>query len=214
MVKDAMDKIYNNGDLVKYVDFNYKIPEVFCGTENIELIILGQDPTVKSKASRSNITTVLQLNENYQLKKYLSKICTKLNIDLNKNVYATNLYKNFFIEPPTQINDVDIFEAFLPIWLPILLEELKVYEDVPVLVLGEPLLKAVTNSNCPKEVKYYWGYSKKWANGKLNQFFYIERNYNKLNRAIFPFPHQPSINRIKFYKTQFDSYCNFIASNL
>jgi len=91
----------------------------------------GQDPTVKNEKSRASITQVLNLNKLGNLYNYLSRICSGLHLDLEKNIYATNYLKNFFIVPPTQIKGISIFNEFAPYWLPMLREELAEFTHTP-----------------------------------------------------------------------------------
>lgn len=107
-----LEKFISDPKLSRYVDNKRPIPKVFQGSGDIKLIILGQDPTVKDIASRDKIETVLNLDKSGNLRNYLSKICNHLGVSLDENVYATNYLKNFFIKPPTQIKDIDIFKEF------------------------------------------------------------------------------------------------------
>lgn len=191
--------------LGKYIDQSLPIPQPFRGSENIKLIFLGQDPTVKNAASRHSIKTVLNLDKNNALKKYLTEICDKLGITLKDNVYATNLYKNFFVAPPTQVAEIDIFEQFAPAWLPFLVKELSEFDNVPVITLGEPILGPLTLDHVSQKVHDYWGYVRKWETHPLLSFRHLNASDNKISRTVFPFPHQPSSNR-RFYKTMRDAY--------
>ena len=56
------------------------------------------------------------------------------------------------------------------------------------------------------ELKFYWGYNSENSN---RDFKIIEKNDNKLNRIIIPFPHVTTKNN-SFYKDEFDNYCEFI----
>ena len=202
--------------LGKFVDcsLKIKIPEVFIGKGQIKLIFLGQDPTVKSKKSRHQIKQVLNLDKNGRLKEYLNDICKKLDLDLEQNIYATNYYKNFFIDPPTTIREVDIFQEFQKYWLPLLRKEINQFPDVPIISLGEPLLNSVVRNGFPMKVRYYWGYTQKWRDGVCRPSNYINFDENNLNRIIFPFPHQPSKDRIPFYQHKFEEYVSFVRNHI
>ncbi len=78
---------------------------------------------------------------------------------LEENIYATNLFKNFFVKPPTQIKEVDVFKEFPRWWLPFLRNELNSYPNIPVITLGEPLLSALVDDGINRRVRYYWRYS-------------------------------------------------------
>ena len=209
-------QICQDEQLSKFVDCSLKhIPDVFIGNGQIKLIFLGQDPTVKSKKSREHIKQVLNLDKkNGKLKRYLNDICQKLGLDLEKNIYATNYFKNFFIDPPTTIREIDIFQEFQKYWLPLLRKEINQFPKVPIITLGEPLLKLVVRNGFPKKVRYYWGYAKNWRDGVYRSFNYINFDENFLNRIVFPFPHQPSKARMPFYQKRFQEYIDFVSNYL
>lgn len=197
--------------LAGHTDSTLQIPKPFYGTVSIKLIILGQDPTVKNVSGRKDIKTVLNLDKSGALKKYLNYISSSLGLDLEKNVYATNLLKNFFIAPPASIKEVNIFQLFIPYWLPVLRKELELFPTVPIISLGEPLLQNLVLNGISKKVREYWGFADYDKTGDESNFKISKLNENILNRVLIPFPHQPSINR-KFYKNTLDSYLRFIKS--
>ena len=111
--------------LGRYVDGTLPVPKPYRGSGAIRLIVLGQDPTVKNPQGRKAIKTVLNLDINRSIRAYLACVCDGLGIQIAENVYATNLYKNFFIRPPTQITEIDVFQEFRDAWLPLLKSELE-----------------------------------------------------------------------------------------
>jgi hypothetical protein len=208
----TLELIKRDKALAKYIDSSYPIPKPFIGEGPIKLIFLGQDPTVKKTSDRVKIKTVLNLDTNKSVRAYLAGVCLKLGLDIEQNVYATNLFKNFFIHPPTQIKEINIFSEFLPVWLPLLNDELSQYENVPVITLGEPVLQAILNPEMPKKLREYWGYTKEWKLGKFGSKKFIRPSENRLGRTIYPFPHQPSLRK-EFYKSQMDKYIAFVKTN-
>jgi hypothetical protein len=206
-----LEELCQDTSFSKYLDPNFRIPQPFIGKRSIKLIFLGQDPTVKNAASRQSIKTVLNLDTNGSVRAYLSGVCQKLGIVLDQNVYATNLFKNFFIQPPTQIKEIDIFQAFLPAWLPLLKEELTHYPEIPVITLGQPVMQALVKPGVPILVREYWGYTTEWKEGNLEPLQFIKSAENLLGRTVFPFPHQPSIRK-EFYKLRMDDYIAFMRA--
>ncbi len=209
--ESIFEALCQNESLSKYIDPQFRIPKPYLGKGFIKLIVLGQDPTVKNAASRQSIKTVLNLDKRGSVLVYLSGVCQKLGIVLNENVYATNLFKNFFIQPPTQIKDIDIFQAFLPNWLPLLHEELAQFPDIPVMTLGQPVMQTLIKLGVPVLVRDYWGYTPEWKQGKQEPFHFIKPTQNLLCRTIFPFPHQPSIRK-EFYKHRMGDYITFMKA--
>jgi hypothetical protein len=203
----------DNPSLACYVDDSLPIPKVFARDGEIKLIVLGQDPTVKSPESRKTITTVLNLDKGGSLRRYLEDICHKLGIDLDLNVYATNLLKNFFVAPPTQISPIDVFKVFGDVWLPFLKEELSVFPGAPVLTLGEPLLSALVVEGISAQVRHYWGYRRDWQVSSPVDFRFVAPGENRLGRQLFPFPHQPSLRK-KFYAENLGSYIEYMRQEL
>jgi hypothetical protein len=203
------EQLCRNARLSKYLDPELRIPRSYIGNGPIRLIVLGQDPTVKNAASRQSIKTVLNLDRRGSVIVYLSGVCQKLGISLQKNVYATNLFKNFFIQPPTQIKEINIFQTFLLYWLPLLLEELAQFPNLPVITLGQPVMQTLVKPGVPDLVREYWGYTTEWKEGKREPLQVIKPVENILGRTIFPFPHQPSIRK-EFYRQRMNDYIIFM----
>jgi len=204
-------EIIANESLAPHVDPRLPIPDVFFGTGEIKLIVLGQDPTVKDAEKRKDITVTLNLNKRGSVRNYLTRVCIELGLDLKQNVYATNLLKNFFIKPPTQIKEFDIFAAFVPYWLPLLREELARFPNIPVITLGQPLLRALVVDKSKGLVRKYWGYTKDWQDNPLLPFSFVPPEDNKLGRGFFPFPHQPSLRKA-FYKATLPAYIDYLKT--
>jgi hypothetical protein len=207
----VVEQLKRGKRLGRYIDATLPVPHPYRGSETIKLIVLGQDPTVKNPKARKAIKTVLNLDKNGSIRAYLSGVCKDLGIQIAENVYATNLYKNFFVHPPTQITEIDIFQEFRDAWLPLLKDELEAFAGVPVITLGEPLLAPLVEANVPAKVRVYWGYTPEWKAGTVRPFGYIRAIDNQLNRTIFPFPHQPSLRK-QFYKTRLSDYVSFVKS--
>ena len=208
-----LNQLRQDPELSQFVDFSLPIPKTYKGSGDIKLIILGQDPTVKNPKSRAKINTVLNLDRNGHLRRYLEGVCEGLGLTLDENVYATNYIKNFFIEPPTQIEEVNIFEKFTPIWLPFLLEDLEKFLGVPVLTLGEPLLGTIVTNDASPKVSYYWGYQPDWQHRGIGEFHYLKAERNTLGRRVFPYPHQPSLQK-QFYRKHMNDYTKFSRQGL
>ena len=196
-------------NLGRFVDFTLDIPEVFHGEGEIRLIVLGQDPTVKNPRSRRRIKTVLNLDKSGSLQAYLCRICEGLGLNLDQHVYATNYLKNFFVTPPTQIKEVVVLQEFGPIWLPLLEDELALVPRAPVITLGEPLLAALVRGEASARVRDYWGYTPGWRSGEIGPLYYLAPQDNRLQRTVFPFPHQPSMGK-RFYRERLASYTTFV----
>lgn len=217
MCNNVLEAINNDDKFNKYIDTSLNIPKSYTGAGDIKLIILGQDPTVKNAASRAQIEKVLNLNKEGSLKRYLSKICSYLGITLD-NVYATNVIKNFFTQPPTTYKDINnrnisnkIIGKYAEYWNEVLNYELAKYPDVPIITLGEPVLQCIKIHDQSRKVREYWGYTSNYKSGVFKEYSYIEKKNNEFNRIIFPFPHQPSISK-KFYGEQLEKYCCFIKN--
>jgi len=207
-----LEQLKQDRRLGRYVDGSFQIPQPFRGTRDIRLIVLGQDPTIKDAEKRQDIKTVLNLDKNGSVRAYLAGVCKGLGISI-ENLYATNFYKNFFVSPPTQIEEVDIFQEFAGTWLPLLIDELAEFARVPVITLGEPLLAPLVENDIPAQVRYYWGYVPEWKTRRHNPFQSIRAEDNKLGRVVFPFPHQPSLRK-EFYKAKMKDYVAFVKKNV
>ena len=207
-----MASLKSDDVLGKYIDASYPIPQPYQGSGTIKLIILGQDPTVKNAVARAKIKTVLNLDKNGSARGYLSDLSQKLGFDLQQNIYATNIYKNFFIAPPTQISEIDIFKTFLTAWLPLLKDELAQFDGVPVITLGRPVLSSLLKSDTPNRLRDCWGYTSKWRAGQFDSLDYIKPEENLLGCTIFPFPHQPTLRK-PFYRERKDRYIAFVRDN-
>lgn len=205
-------------DFLKYtVDFIenpideklYPIPP-FKISNNIKLIIIGQDPTIRNKEQRKLIDFTLNLDKEGSLKSFINKdICKPLSISI-ENIYATNLFKYFYSEPPADIPE--ILKEHLEPNLKLLNDELSDYPDVPIITLGEPVLKLLVEDKLPKKMIYYWDYDEDTKITK-GDFQFSGSGENHLKRIFFPFPHQPS-RRKEFYKDTFEQYLNFMKEKI
>ena len=191
------------------IDKSLPPPAPFRGRGDIRLIILGQDPTVQDPEQRKKIKTVLLLDQRGRLRTYVQNVCRALDIDLDENVYATNLLKNFFTKPPDTMRkeDPQFFGKAAAYWIPLLSEEIKEFEDVPVLPLGEPVLNSLVKSQERVLIRNFWGYEGPGQYGR--NFGYIKPTENLLSRVVFPFPHLPGLSH-KFYRQQMNGYLAFI----
>jgi hypothetical protein len=210
--QEVLSRINKDLHLRKFVDHALPIPRVFRGTGTIKLIIVGQDPTVRNPLRRKQIDMVLDLNKSDgHIRGYINEISTGLQISLEQNVYATNFYKNFFVDPPTEINKTDIFDEFSGYWLPLLKSEIEQFPLAPIITLGEPILKPLLHKGQEYQVRHYWGYSIDRREGERPEFKHIKPEANHLGRTIFPFPHQPSTTK-DFYKCTMASYIDYVKS--
>lgn len=175
-------------------------------TNKIKFIILGQDPTVKNEKSRQTIEYTLNLDKAGSLKAYINQICSSLGISF-ENIYATNVFKYFYTYPPERT--MHVLHAHLPSNLELLKEELAAYPKVPVIVLGLPVLQLLAGEKA--QVREFWSYNSKTrkCDGK---FTFCPAKDNKLDRDIYPFPHQPSIRK-DFYKNNLQNYINYMKEN-
>lgn len=204
-------KITADESLAPYIDTGLPIPDVFVGTGEIKLIVLGQDPTVKDARKRREITVTLNLNKRGSVRNYMTQVCNGLGLDLKQNVYSTNLLKNFFIKPPTKIEEFDIFAALVPYWLPLLREELARFPNIPIITLGQPLLRALVVDKSKGLARKYWGYTRDWRENPPLPFSFVPSEDNRLGRRFFPFPHQPSLRK-PFYKATLPAYIEYLRT--
>lgn len=195
-IRDSLPQVSSN-----LIDYSLAPIPPFCGKKTIKLIILGQDPTIRNIKQRSKIQCTLNLDNNSALRKYIEKICVGLDLSLD-NIYATNIYKYFYTVPPADTPDV--LKLHLVPNLKLLESELSDFEKCPIITLGEPVLKLLTNTN--EKVRNYWNY------GRCGFHYNLSSN-NILRRQIFPFPHQPSIRK-KLYNGYFLMYLDYMKNIL
>jgi uracil-DNA glycosylase len=208
-ISQTYSLILSKPHLREFVDIKHEIPRVFRGTGKIRLIVIGQDPTIINKASRKNITSVLGLDKPGKMQRYLYRICEGLDIDPLKELYATNLFKNFFEEPPD--HNSDVLKKFFELWFPVLKEETAQFPCVPIVVLGDHVLNFLTGECDIKFVRNYWGYHENWKKGMNEPFKHLLPEENLLTENIYPFPRVSSIIK-EFYFQRFDNYINYIKS--
>lgn len=187
------------------IDMDLELVPPFKVSDDIRLIIIGQDPTVKNQLRRKYIKKTLNLDKSGgSLRNYIEKvICKALDIDLN-NVYATNIFKYFYETPPARTPDV--MYKHLDMNLMLLRNEINAYPDVPVISLGEPVLQMLSKDNYDK-VRKYWDYQKGSSGNNFRKC-----TDNDLDRPFYPFPHQPSSVR-KFYSETIKQYLNFVKKD-
>ena len=179
------------------IDFDLSPVKPYIGDEEIKLIIIGQDPTIRNIQRRKYINTTLNLDKNGALKTYVENICRELDISI-QNVYATNIFKYFYSIPPADTPNVLIKHKTQNIEL--LRKEIECYKDSPIITLGEPVLRLLTNEG--EKVRDYWNFQERG-------YKYLSPDNNILRRYIFPFPHQPSMRKL-LYKSNFKDYIKYM----
>jgi hypothetical protein len=193
------------------IDTRHKIPKIYRGRGKIKLIVIGQDPTIVNKASRKNITTVLGLDRPGKMQRYIFGLCEKLGVNPINELYATNLFKNFFEEPPDYGGE--LLKKILDFWFPILKEEISNFPGVPVITLGDSVLEFITEETKKQYVRDHWGYTENWRNGEGKPFTHLQPKENLLGNIVFPFPRQPSVIN-EFYTERFDDYISYMRNSI
>lgn len=173
----------------------------FRGNGPIKLVFIGQDPTIRNAQRRKDISVTLNLDKSGALRTYLERIVKGLELSFD-NVYATNLFKYFYTIPPADTPDV--LMAHLQPNIDILKEELLDLSDCTIITLGEPVLKLLTDDT--SKVHDYWNY-------RGCGFQYVKADETKIGRCVFPFPHQPSINK-SLYHENLEAYIEFVKNNM
>jgi uracil-DNA glycosylase len=195
------------------------LPRPFLGGGEIELVIIGQDPTVEKEATRKKVTTALMLDGKGHLPRFLSSVCEKLGFSL-ENVYATNVCKNFFKKTPTQIkaaSGIDVIGLSSPRWLPLLQEELAWFPKAAVLTLGEPVLQSLVRTGFSQDVKTYWGYRREWSRKGFDSFKPVIAEQSVIDRRFFPFVHLNTNRKGRsgaFYEARLNDYLAFIRDQI
>ena len=177
----------------------------FMGGNDIKLIVIGQDPTIRNEERRKNIICTLNLDKQGALRSYIKQICSCMEVTID-NVYATNVFKYFYERPPA--DTWDVLKKHLSPNLTLLKEELNHFPNVPVITLGEPVLKLLNNDQA--KVRYYWRNDSKTGT-KNGEFMCVKAEESKLGRAFYPFCHQPSIRK-QFYKDNLKDFCQFVIN--
>jgi len=220
VVRDAeaiQQRLMSDPTLDGLIGSRAAIPRPYIGTGQVRLVIVGQDPTVKRKESRSTISTVLNLDRGGALRVFLKRLCGDLGIELDENVYATNFAKGFFADPPTTLHERtgrDVLAETAAAWLPLLRRELDAYPEAAVISLGEPVLRVLIRPGHPQAMRHYWGWRRNWKTRGARPFVSLDSNATRLDRAFFPFVHQPTMrgSRTEFYRVRWADYTAFIKA--
>ncbi len=210
-IAQTLALILSKPHLREHVDTVHELPRIYNPGGKIKLIVIGQDPTIVNKASRRNITTVLDLDKPAKMQRYVFGVCEALEVDPFRELYATNLFKNFFDTPPSYPSEV--LNKFYGLWFPILREEVSMFPGVGIVTLGDNVLEFTLSINADKFVRNYWGYTEDWRIGASLPFKHILPNENLLGRVIFPFPRQPSMHK-QFYVERSRSYLEYVKRHL
>lgn len=212
VVKEASairEKLLKTPAYRKDLDLNIKtIPSPKIGTDEIKLIIIGQDPTIRNPDARINIKTVLNLDKRGVLYHYINNIVEEIGYEIEKNVYATNLFKCFFKYTPA--NNVNILTKHLPYWLPLLKQEVSLFPNAKIITLGEPVMNQLIYKG-QKKVREYWAYIGR-TKANIKAFKSIKVDCNFLNHKIFPFPHIHTGTGNEFYQKYMQDYIRFLKT--
>lgn len=207
-IRDSLAKSLDEAQ--NRIDTNHDPVPPFCGTGPIKLIIIGQDPTIRNAEQRKMIKATLNLDKDGALKTYIEKkICEPLGISLG-NVYATNLFKYFYSDPPADTPGV-LKQHLLPN-LELLRKELAMFPGAVVLTLGEPVLKLLVLDDQSAKVRFYWDYDVN-THETDGKYSFCPGAANRIGRDFFPFPHQPSMRK-RFYLATISAYVSFVKGYL
>lgn len=207
--KEIRDKLKRELDFKENpIDDTLDPIKPFLGKGEIKVIIIGQDPTIKNKKRREKITCTLNLDKNGALKKYIEEyICFGLGITL-ENVYATNIFKYFYMKPPAKT--FHIMKNHLNENLNLLIKELDQFRNATIITLGEPVLQLLVETG--SRVRSFWDYNKGTKTSDGDFLFSLGRE-NLLSRDFFPFPHQPSLRQV-FYRNHIFQYIEFVKNKM
>ncbi|GMV42235.1 MAG: hypothetical protein AMXMBFR64_39510 [Myxococcales bacterium] len=221
IVADAasvQQQLFDDTRFAGLIEGTTTIPRPFVGGGPVRVVIIGQDPTVQRASSRASVRTVLNLDRKGSLRTFIERVCSDLGIDLDANVYATNLAKGFFSDPPTTIlkrTGRDVLVETAPAWLPLLRRELDAFPEAVVISLGEPVLKALIKPEHPQEMKHYWGWRDGWKRRGPKPCVMLDSDHSTIGRRFFPFVHQPTMTgtRTEFYRWRWPDYTAFIRAS-
>lgn len=211
--ESVQDGLARDPGLAGLVGSSKTIPRPFIGRGPIRLVIIGQDPTVQKASSRTGICTVLNKDQRGPLRSFLERLCRDLEVDLDSEVYGTNLAKGFFTDRPTTIRKVhqrDVLSETSARWLPLLRDELAQFPSATVVSLGEPVLPVLVAPGSPNTMKHFWGWQRDWTSKGVKAFSTVSGEQSVLGRAFFPFVHQPC--RGEFYRARRDEYLRFVRT--
>lgn len=85
-------------------------------------------------------------------------------------------------------------------------------ENIPIITFGELFFQLLTKRK--DTIRDYWGYDmpNNPSNGNY-KFLSREKEDNNFIRNLYPFPHQPTVFKIKFYRDTIEGYLSFIKNN-
>lgn len=207
--KEIRDKLKIESDFkLNPIDDALDPVKPYLGNGEIKVIIIGQDPTIQNNKKRIEITCTLNLDKNGSLKKYIEEdICLGLGITL-ENVYATNIFKYFYEEPPAAT--FHILQNHLKENLNLLVNELNQFQNATIITLGEPVLQLLAGTN--RHLRNFWDYNQETKKTNGNFLFSLGMD-NILGKDFFPFPHQPSL-RNNFYRDHRHQYIEFVKNTV
>jgi len=97
-------------------------------------------------------------------------------------------------------------------WIPLLREEIEEFNNVAVLMLGQPVLDCLTKSPDEVLIRYSWGFEGPGLYGK--NFGYVRAAENLLGRVVFPFPHLPGLSKKIYVRQRMDDYLAFMKRHI
>lgn len=170
------------------------LPEPYCeNIENVEAIVLGCDPSNKSRVEFSK---AFGLDKNMKYFVNINRNLEKIGLCKSK-VYVDNLCKNYFTEE-TYNNRRYWLEIADKFWISYLKDELdKLFPvKVPVLVTSDILLEALCYKGC---------YHKSSNELFYRECLYVEANQNTLGRRVISL-----FRHCKYSLNNWVNYANYI----
>jgi len=196
-------------EIVRLLSEDSRIPHVVHGSGRIRLIVVGQDPTRRNQKVQHQLATVFNWDKRGSMKGYISRICRGLDLDVNSDVYGTNLMKCFFSRVITE--DLKSDERLASImkfeWLPLLRREVAEFPEATIISLGEPTYRLLCRLDVPP-LRVRWGFQ--GTHKEHRGFSHVEADVSELDRPFFPFPHVQTVN-MDFYRRTFSDYLAFFA---
>lgn len=186
-------------NFINEIDFDKtSLPEPYLGKNQIVAILLGADPTnngIKTAKGLKQLNTVFGIESRYEVDFFKPQLINLRALTLNKDdLFIQNLCRNYFTR---QTGQNPKWNKIAELWIKYFKNEIGRFENIPILVTAEKILRVLTMKNIKAELLYE------------EPETHLPLWSDSLQREVYPLYRHP-----KYFLTQQNKYRDYLNTKL